>query len=60
MFGGDILDKNKIIIKKEKFTLANAGCSNECTGLITVPVIDEDEIENYKKIYDFGPTTSEE
>ena len=28
--------------------------STECTGLITVPPENEDELENYKDIYDFG------
>ena len=29
--------------------------STECTGLITVPPENDDELENYKDIYNFGP-----
>ena len=33
--------------------------SNDCTGLITVPPENEDELENYMKVYDFGPPLTE-
>lgn len=47
-------NQNKIN-KFDKFDLTNAGSVNECTGLITVPAQNEDELENYKHVYDFGP-----
>lgn len=38
----------------EQFKLSNAGSATECTGLITVPPENEDELENYSRVYDFG------
>lgn len=37
----------------EKFDTCS---STECTGLITVPPENEDELENYKDIYEFEVT----
>lgn len=54
------MKKKKANNDNDKFCLANAGNANECTGLITVPAVDEAEIENYKKIYDFGPPNTKE
>lgn len=34
---------------------ANAACISECTGLIARPAQNEDELESYCDIYDFGP-----
>lgn len=34
---------------------ANAASSMECTGLIMQPAQNEDELESYADIYDFGP-----
>ena len=44
--------------KYDKFDNLNTCSSTECTGLITVPPRDEDELENYMDIYDFGPSDS--
>ena len=33
----------------------NVSSSTECTGLITVPPENDDELENYMDVYDFGP-----
>lgn len=33
----------------------NAAASGECTGLILQPAQNEDELESYQDIYDFGP-----
>ena len=41
--------EQKIIDKLDKFNLTNAGSVNECTGLITVPAQNDDELENYKE-----------
>lgn len=41
--------------KYDKFDMPNACSSTECTGLITVPPEDEDQLENYMNVYDFGP-----
>lgn len=38
-----------------KFKLSNAGSPTDCTGLITVPPENEDELENYNKVYEFMP-----
>ena len=38
-----------------KFNLSNACSPSECTGLITVPAEDEQQLENFMDIYDFGP-----
>ena len=58
-----IIGKDDFIMKKkipdnskpDKFDLANACSTNDCTGLITVPPEDEHELENYMDFYDFGP-----
>ncbi|MBQ4527880.1 MAG: hypothetical protein II998_07395 [Clostridia bacterium] len=47
--------KNNLNKNIDKFELKNVGSANECTGLITVPAEDENELENYMDIYDFGP-----
>ena len=39
----------------EPYDKFNVSSSTECTGLITVPPENEDELENYMDIYDFGP-----
>jgi len=39
----------------DKFKLSNAGSPTDCTGLITVPPENEDELENYNKVYEFTP-----
>ena len=33
-----------------------AASATDCTGLIQISPIDENEIESYKDIYDFGPS----
>ena len=43
----------------DKFDRANACSSTECTGLITVPPSDDDELENYHDVYDFGPMSKD-
>ena len=40
----------------DKFDFSDVCSSTECTGLITVPPVDEEEFENYMDIYDFGPS----
>jgi len=40
---------------EELFDQFASHSSTECTGLITVPPENEDELENYKDIYNFGP-----
>ncbi len=43
---------------KEKYKhLNNFNCCSytECTGLITVPPENDEELGNYMEIYDFGP-----
>ena len=49
---------NKIPLKDTEYDKFGVVSSNECTGLITVPPENEDELENYMEIYDFGPHTS--
>ena len=39
----------------DRFDFSDSYSTTECTGLITVPPADEDELENYYDIYDFGP-----
>lgn len=41
--------------KEDMFENLDTCSFAECTGLITVPPEDEDELENYMDIYDFGP-----
>ena len=33
-----------------------AASATDCTGLIQISPIDENEIESYKDVYDFGPS----
>lgn len=40
----------------DKFDFSHVCSSTDCTGLITVPPVDEDELENYMEMYDFGPS----
>ena len=37
----------------------NTNACTECTGLISIPAKDNDEWENYRKIFDFIPDPSE-
>ena len=56
------MGKKAVPIRDEnysKFKLANAGSPTDCTGLITVVPQDEDELENYLKVYDFMPDESD-
>ena len=48
-------NKNKITAEDAEYDKFNVACTNECTGLITVPPENEDELENYMEICDFGP-----
>ena len=50
----DIVKRNQKT-KKDKFDIKRCASSNDCTGLITVPPGNEDELENYHDVYDFGP-----
>ena len=34
---------------------SNAASSMDCTGLMLTPAENEDELESYADIYDFGP-----
>lgn len=34
---------------------SNAASSTECTGLMSVPAENDDELEAYADIFDFGP-----
>ncbi|UKI38107.1 MAG: hypothetical protein L6V93_09045 [Clostridiales bacterium] len=36
--------------------LRKAASATDCTGLIQISPIDENEIEAYKDVYDFGPS----
>ena len=38
----------------EDIMFNEAGCSNDCTGLIPSEVMTESEYESYEQIYDFG------
>lgn len=38
-----------------KFDLGNACSAGDCTGLIQVEPITDEELESYCEIYDFGP-----
>lgn len=51
------MKKRKDIKKSEDeiYDKFNVSSSNECTGLITVPPEDEEELKNYMDVYDFGP-----
>ena len=55
------MKKNKITNLKEpeNYEKFDASSSTECTGLITVPPQNEDELENYKDIYEFEVTIDE-
>ncbi len=44
--------------KPDKFDALKVCSATECTGLITVPPENEDELENYMDIYDFGTPSS--
>ena len=49
--------KNKVNKEYDKFASSfDAASSTECTGLITVPPQNEDELENYRQIYEFDTT----
>lgn len=41
--------------KYDKFDLANAISTTDCTGLIPTPPLNEEELESYMDIYDFQP-----
>ena len=40
--------------KDSGFSLTNAACATECTGLIQVPPESEEELENYNDVYSFA------
>ncbi|MBR5506615.1 MAG: hypothetical protein IKV88_01040 [Clostridia bacterium] len=42
--------------KGDKFDFSPVCSTTECTGLITVPPVDEEELENYRDLYDYGPS----
>ena len=48
--------KKRPLEKEEMFDFSPVCSSTECTGLITVPPVDEEELENYMDLYDFGPS----
>ncbi len=39
--------------RDSEFSLTNAACATECTGLIQVPPESEEELENYNNVYSF-------
>ncbi len=41
---------------KNAFSLTNAASATECTGLIMQPPQNDDEEENYEKIYSYYPS----
>lgn len=47
--------KNVKNLQDETYNKFNVSSSTECTGLITVPPENDDELENYMDVYDFGP-----
>ena len=48
--------KKRPLKEYDKFEFSHVCSSTDCTGLITVPPADEDELENYMDLYDFGPS----
>ena len=52
-------NKSPKLTEPENYEKFDASSSTECTGLITVPPQDEDELENYKDIYEFEVTIDE-
>ncbi|MBO5743355.1 MAG: hypothetical protein J6R68_03645 [Clostridia bacterium] len=51
-------DKRNAIDKEyDKF---DAASSTECTGLITVPPQNEDELQSYREIYEFDTVLEKE
>ena len=53
------MKKEKPYLKDEeydKFDHLKVSSASDCTGLITVPPENEDELENYADLYDYGPT----
>lgn len=37
------------------FNLMEASSSTECTGITPRPPLNENELESYKEVFDFGP-----
>lgn len=48
-------DKNNKNDKYEHLDLCNAACATECTGLIQVWPLTEDEAEAYNHVYNYMP-----
>ena len=50
---GYIMKNNKKDINSPDYDKFDAASSTECTGLITVPPQNEDELDSYRDIYEF-------
>lgn len=44
------------IWEQDLLDTCKAASATDCTGLIQISPIDENEIEAYKDVYDFGPS----
>lgn len=42
--------------EKDLLDTCKAASATDCTGLIQISPIDQNEIESYKDVYDFGPS----
>ena len=50
---GQTMNFDKRNANDKEYDKFDAASSTECTGLITVPPQDEDELQSYREIYEF-------
>ncbi len=50
---GQIMNFDKRNASDKEYDKFDAASSTECTGLITVPPQNEDELQSYREIYEF-------